>query len=476
MNDTINLAISVVIPHVFGFNLLSIFFRGQKPDNFLKLSLSYGLGTGVIALWMFGIGVSGLPFHSQTTTMPILLFSILLTFFNIYQNNKTALNDSLASHEKLLIQPGESRPYKSYAIIILTLLVYFIAINVLYVFWRALNIPVNSYDALATIAFKAKIFFYEAKLPPLNALPHPTYPLLVPLTLTWTAINSGAWNDQLVQITFPCLCLSFLMIFYRFLQYFTNKLWALFGTAILLSSNFFLFHATIAYRDFTLMYFNCATLMLLLIWRKSGTFGYLLTAALFSGISTFVKLEGTSFLIIHYLLALIIIKDLPSLSTQQKIKHFLTFAIPGAFICFSFLAYKFFVGATKEGVGIVNKTGIEFSLAKIQLIPQIVESFAQNLFLSGNWNVIWLALFISLTLFSSKKKNAETRMTLLALGLYFTMYFLVALFTMNYTWIAGENNSTTLSRLILHFFPLAVLLIILLNYPEDSLDEQTPAP
>lgn len=475
MNDAFNLIISIVIPLLFGFNLLSIFFSGQRLDNFLKLGLSYGLGTGVIALWMLYIGVSGLPFNVQIITLPIIVMIIILTFINLYQNYKASVNNPIKSHGNLASSSEKLDEYKHFKLTVSTFLIFFIGINILYIFWRALNIPIISYDAIATIAFKAKIFFYEEKLPPLTLLPHQTYPLLVPFTLTWTAINLGAWSDQLVQITFPCLLLSFLMIFYKFLRYFTDRLWALFGVALLLSSNFFIVHAAIAYRDFTLMYFNCTTIMLLLLWRKSGIFGFLLTASLFSGISTFVKLEGTSFLLIHCLLALIIIKNLTNLSTQQKIKHFLAFSIPGAFICFSFLVYKFLVGATKEGVGIVDKTGMEFSLEKIQLVPQIFQSFAQNLFLSGNWNILWLALLVSLVLLSGKKKNAEIRLTLLALGLYFTMYFLVALFTMNYTWIAGENNSTTLSRLILHFFPLAVLSIILLNYP-DSADEQKPTP
>ncbi len=256
MNDIFYLINSLFIPLILGFNLLSIFFRKQKEvqdlrvwmrceaqprsearrtnlyverapevatkqiakrvsplDLILKLSLGYSLGTGIIALWMFTLGLNGLPLNYQTITLPLILCCILLTFINLYLKNGLQTNDqshtgcssNSLSTSKFCLNPLTG--------LMMFLLVIFIVINMLQIFWRAMNIPIYAYDAIATVAFKAKIFFYEEQLPPLTKLPHQTYPLLVPFTLTWTAINLGAWSDQLVQITFPCLCLSFLIIF-----------------------------------------------------------------------------------------------------------------------------------------------------------------------------------------------------------------------------------------------------------------------
>jgi len=52
--------------------------------------------------------------------------------------------------------------------------------------------------------------------------------------------------------------------------------------------------------------------------------------------------------------------------------------------------------------------------------------------------------------------------------MFLGLYMAVALFTTNYAWIAGEQSHTTLSRLILHFYPLAVWLIVLLNGRKEN--------
>ena len=59
-------------------------------------------------------------------------------------------------------------------------IVFFVLIShsIFYIFWKSINEPIYSWDALATVALKAKIFFFEKHLPPLHLLPHPTYPFL----------------------------------------------------------------------------------------------------------------------------------------------------------------------------------------------------------------------------------------------------------------------------------------------------------
>ncbi|MGE0269148.1 MAG: hypothetical protein AB7S78_11920 [Candidatus Omnitrophota bacterium] len=351
-----------------------------------------------------------------------------------------------------------------FQITIMGILITYILLNIFYVYWRALTFPVYCWDEISTIAFKAKVFFHEKSIPELNLLPHQSYPLLTPLVESWTAFNLGYWNDSLIKIIFPLIFSAYLCTHYYFLCLNTNRRWAIWGVALLLSSNFFLFHATIAYRDFILMYYTCSAIILLLFWRQTRCNSFLFLSSLFSGFATFTKLEGTAYMLIFLIIFLIIEVKNQTIKATRRIKNALIFTIPSLSLASLFHLYKIFHNAEKDGLGHIDKTHFEVSFDKASLTPQILSSFSENLFLSGNWNLLWGALLITLLLSLRRPKTFESNILLTSLFLFFGLHTCVAAFSSNFIWIAGELNTTTLSRLILHFFPLAVLAIILINF------------
>jgi len=233
---------------------------------------------------------------------------------------------------------------------------------------------------------------------------------------------------------------------------------------------FFIYHATISYRDFFMMYFNCITIMLLIYWSQNKENSFLILAALFAGFATFTKLEGTAFLGIYSVLFCVI--NFPSriFTFKDKLINSAKFFLPSFGICLTYYIYKMWHNVLIEGGGINDKTKLDFTWEKLSLIPEILESFFQNLMFSGNWNIIWLVALLSLIQLRGKRRNTEGMLILLSLLLFFGLYFFVALLTVNYAWIAGVKSTTTLSRLILHFYPLSVLLIVLLNYSVFSVE------
>ena len=117
----------------------------------------------------------------------------------------------------------------------------------------------------------------------------------------------------------------------------------------------------------------------------------------------------------------------------------------------------------QSGGTISEKTHFDFSLAKVLLTPHIVRSFLEDMLFTNNWGVVWgIALLSSLGLIN-KKTHKEGKLIFLSLILFFMLYLLIALTTENYVWIAGSGRASGLSRLLLHFYPLAALLIILAN-------------
>lgn len=449
-----SLFISLALPFVTGYTFLNFLFRKNRLNLAVSLSLSYGLGLGILTQWMFLLGILGIKYNVQIIGAPLLIFSIFLVPFVFKRGKKNYVSTVTMSSIKTLD--------KVFCVLLGAYIVYYI----FYVFWRALNIPIYSWDAIASIAFKAKVFFFEKTIPNLKNFPsvsHPSYPIHVPLIQTWIALNLGVWNEQLIKIIFPIAFLSFIIIHNNFLTYYTNKKWALFGTVLLISSNLLILHATISYRDLFLLYYNCTTIILLLLWNSKKDDAFLILAALYAGFATFTKLEGTAYLVIYTALFFLILLYQKISPFRKNLNKFLKFTIPGFSICFFYHFYKILTKVPTE------KLRFNFTWASLSRIPIILEKFAEDIFLSGNWNIIWFLLVLSLVVnFTKFRKKIEVKLLFLTLAMFFGLYFLNCLLTENFIWILGISKVPGLSRLILHFFPLATMLIILLNYPNES--------
>ena len=442
------LAVSLLIPLLMGFILLKRLFYKTPLPVLPALALGYGLGLGILSQWMLLLGILKIEYNVATIAVPLVLFTFVVNYF-------------LNRKQKKTVSPIETRTTDKGKIdwIAIVLLIY-VAYYVIYVFWWALSVPVFSWDALATIAFKAKVFFYERLLPDLRNLPHSSYPLHVPFVETWIALNLGEWNDRLIQIVFPLTFLAFLVIVHYFLREFTNRRWSLFGVGLLVSANFFIVHAMISYRDFFLMYYNCTTIMLLLLWDRKKERAFLFLAGLFAGFTTFVKLEGTAYLLIQTILFFWIL----STSGQKQRKNVFLFLLPAIGVVLVFYLHKWNLGIKGEHFG------IHLSFENIQRLPLIAKKFLQDLFFSGNWNLLWWILGVSFFINTGKiKKCREVRLLALSLFLFFGFYFLFALLLpySDLNLLLGLEAKGALSRVNLHFFPLTIPAVILLNYPEN---------
>jgi len=59
-------------------------------------------------------------------------------------------------------------------------------------------------------------------------------------------------------------------------------------------------------------------------------------------------------------------------------------------------------------------------------------------------------------------------MLLITLGLYFSLYFIIAWLTPNFVWLGGDKAYDALTRVVLHFFPLSTILITLIFYSKKN--------
>src|SRR3989338_1048505 len=455
---TIKLFISLIIPLGMGYTLLAALFRELSMGIMLRSALGFGLGLGILSHWMLILGILEIPFNVEVIGCP-LIFVLVFFLYKILRrrgNIVFPLKNHLTHRAK--IYHIRQNPPLSYKIFYFTAVSY-IAYIFLFVFWQSLTIPIESWDALATYAFKAKVFFFDRTIHRLN-VPHPSFPPHLSFLHTWINLNLGAWDDVMVKIILPLTLAAYAIVHYSYLKALTDSPWALGGLCLLLSSNFLVYHATIAYNDLSMMYYNCTSIILLLWCGRQGNDSWLILASLFSGLTTFIKLEGTEYLLIHTILCLIILSRNTTYNFQEKFFKFLKFVVPSYSVCLLYNLYKLSVGVWETEGRIPSIP----SLQSLNRLPSILKAFGHSLFMGGNWNLLWAILIISLASYIKRaRRERDVNLLWTALVLFIGLYIVFFTFTS-----ASVSYPNTLPRVVLHFFPLCPLLIILLNHPAQK--------
>ena len=455
---TINLLRSLLLPVLAGYLALAVLFKKEKFPLSLSLALSYGLGLGILSHCMLFIKVFRIPFGLLSISVPLIVFCVAL--LGLYA--RPVKRREVAVLGRIEMCDGSGDSCGVYLAIYYALFA-FVLYYVFFVLWRAMNLPTYGWDPIATSTFKAKVLFYENGLVPLKVLPNSDYPLHVPFIQAWIAFNLGAWNDQLIKIIFPLVFISYLVVQFNFLKCLTNRIWAMFGVALAVSSSQLVMLATVAYRDFFMLYYNCCAVMLLVLWYRKQNDAFLLLASLFAGIMTFTKLEGYGYLLVHLFLVVFILWINKRIPVLEKVKKTFQFIIPSGAIYLFYVVCKML-----ESVQGDPKAKLDFSSSLAGRIVPLIETFGRFLFLEGHWNILWFILLISLTTLFFRKLRMEEALIGLALVMFFGLLFCAGLFTASFNALGGSYAFMDLTRLILHFFPLSIWLIVLLNAPERT--------
>lgn len=444
---------TLIIPTFLGYFITSLLDK-KNPFTFsIRIAIGYGLGLGCLTQWMLIQSVFNIPLSFTGIFLPLFVILIILIIKRLRNINSTSLPSSQTIEFKW--EPVSS------------LFVLYILLCTVFVFWRAINVPLSSWDAFSYNSFVAKVIYYEHSLQYLPNMPHYEYPLHAPFLQVWASICLEEWNDIFINIFFPLYFISFFLFLFYFLYQFTSQRWALFGVALFVSSNLLIHHASIAYRDVTLMYYINISLLLLVLWVKDNCYGKLVLAGIMAGLATSVKLDATGYILVLSLILIVILLNNKS-KMKQKIKDFLIFTTPSFFILLFFNIYKMFV--VEPQVPQITGEKLSFDLYSVKLkldieflvrFKTVMARIFDNLFMSGNWNIIWLLFLISLLNLRKRWNSFEIKLLLIALIAFFGLQAAGYTFTQYYYWISDTN--TSLSRHLLCHFPVVVVLIVLLN-------------
>ena len=439
------------VPVLAGAIFYKCLFPGENPFSPGSLSVSFGAGMGILGQVMLYTGMfhRGINILNVTFWMGTAAAVCLLVYLR-----KCVLKKPAAVPDTGRTLPG-ARASLAVKVLAACATVY-IATYVFYVFMHALTLPVFGWDTIASAGFKAKVIFNERSIRHLKYFPNASFPLQLPFMMAWFNIVLGKWNDQYVKIFFPLVFMSFVIVFYGFLRKCTTRMWALLGVALLFSSNLFIAHGTISYRDLLMLYYNVCCIMFLLEWSRTKDDSYLVLTSFFAGFGASTKLEGYVYVLVYILLFTMFLAMKNELRKGLAAKC-VKFSVPALSMSLPFVLYKAF-----NGVMVNQKFVIDTSIDYLSRIISTLLRFNESLFLTANWNILWFIMIVS-SLANYKKFRADLKITALAVSVlaFFAIHICVAVFTVNYEQLLA---TVTLPRVILHFFPLSVLLIVLLNY------------
>jgi len=477
-------------PLIFGYLLIWIVL-GRRPGNqILLLPLCFGLGFGLLTQIMLVCGIMHIPFYYVPSLVILLMVGLAALIHYLGNTRPGAAPRPAGPACRQAGQMGSSPTWvkgQTAALIfsapfpdqtsnrwrdaVSFLFTLVIILHLLFIAQLAFSDFYVSWDGFYYILPKAKIFYFEGNMDKLAYLPEPAYPLHVPFALAWMAAGIGGWNEQLIVGIFPAYALMFVLIIYSFLRLFLDRFWSRLGVLLTLSSGFFVLHAAIVYNDFIMMFYNITAIILIWLAAANRNTRLLVLAGLFSGIGTFVKMEGAAYAAIHAALLLVSLGQQREGRIIDKIRKLFYFLLPVILTAGTYLCFKF--------AGSINVDGghlrLEWPADYGQRIYSIFVTFLEMFFSAGNWNILWFMLLLSVVLFKGKiSRRPELEYLLTALLLFLGFYLFLDLFTPNFNSLSGPHYPTVLGRVILHFFPLCPMLIVLLNapLPDGPGDEQ----
>jgi hypothetical protein len=443
----------VAIPLLTGWTVLSAVYPNRTVSAAMFWSLSFPVGIAMVAFVCIGCGLMKIPLEYRSIVTGLVILQILCLTVGLIRKLQRKGSSKQLSTVKFDLKGWQN------------VMCLMLGLYVLYQIYIIINmtflLPVGTYDEIVIIALKAKVFFYEASIASLKDLSLSSYPLMVPFEMLWTALNFGFWDETLIKMLFPTMFFAFAIFHYGFLREKYGPFWALLGVALLMSSNFVNFHASIGYQDLTMMVFNMMAVMLMVMAHRRRELDVIPLAGLLSGLGMYVKWEGSGYFVINAFLCLVLLRALPECSLRARAVAWIRFILPGAAVGIFLLWFAKSHGfAAFEGRLAIKHVDLE------DRIILMVKFYKDALFFNNSWNVLWVLLGCSFMAFHRRAfANFEVRFLSLALTLCLGMYIALDLLTAN--WIA---HPSVLTRVVLHFFPLVPTLIVILH--SDSLSDQ----
>lgn len=446
MIELIRLSICIFTVTAIGWAILCLIsFRGKRLYFAERLAVSYGLGLGLVSLEMFLFYFLNISFNLANIILPWLPLPVITSIIYFKNAKKVdAVSLGMATKSHLLLR---------------IFLIFAILFEILYVFFRALVKPLESYDAVAIYAIKSKIFYLANSIPSnffcylAPMFPHPDYPLNVSLSQALIYLSLVSLNDQLVKIIFPLYFTAILILLYFGIRRFATRTYALLFTFLLATVPQFNTFATNGYLEIPLSYYYFASALFLFLWfDKKDQKHFLVVSALMAALSAWTKNEGQMYCLINITLIMVFFISERKKISRKDIIYLFVYASIISLIYFPWWWLKRTAGLINIDVGAIDAS--PFNLAKqFYKIGLIVYEFQKQLFGPKKWNILWF-IIIFVFIYNYKKafrgRNKYITLSIFFAILGYVFFYLVSAVEISYF------LSRTWSRFLLHFLPVVI--------------------
>lgn len=252
--------VSILALWIIGIFVLLLVSRRYNLDLSISgfLATSFFIGIGFINLILFFYYLLGIKLEFlkiifvPTICLILFLYYLILQIRNRKINMPHLLNFRNWSFFEKIVLLG-------------------ILLQICWVFYLTLPMPVNSYDAFLSYALKAKIFYLHKGIPDgffnwsESVVSNLDYPPLTPFFMVWVYEFTG-FNDLIVTKIMPVTYVFLLLLLYFQFKRFFNRKYALLGIFFIATIPQIARYATIIHADFILLSFVTSAFFLCFIF------------------------------------------------------------------------------------------------------------------------------------------------------------------------------------------------------------------
>lgn len=456
----VKLFLSILAIYLIGYAVLKYVLPDVRRHVLETLALSFGLGTGVIALVMV------LMFHVRVavdlTNLLLFFAPVLIGLF--YVESRQRFRQKILKTDIHVSSPFLPKDFNILEIFLIVVIVVSIGL----VSFQALFKPMFTYDAMSIWALKAKIFFKEQTVFSddfynSNRLHyHPKYPLLIPLTENWIYNCLGCVNDRLVKIIFPLFYISLISVFYSTQRRFFSRQYSLIFTALLTTIPAFVRSdkggaAFSGNADIPLAFFYTTGVIYLFCWMKERKKEDLLISAIFSGLAMFTKNEGSGFFAVTvFCLSIFVFFNTKKGVILQNIKSLLAYVILPMLIVLTWIILTMGMPTFIEEENYSGHLTLATVIGNISRTPIILTSFCLEFLDIRRWNIFWILFGVAMIGGFKFTLKSSIKYIFLILILDFCLFVLVYIIT---PWDVKELISCSMTRLVIQITPIAVFIV-----------------
>jgi len=344
-----------------------------------------------------------------------------------------------------------------------------LSVSAYYLITFARVTPHGDYDAQAIWNLRARSIYrsgdnwQNAFTPLINRNFHMDYPLLIPLSV------AGAWNTLGGEVLRVPAVLSMLFLFgmagvvFSSIAYLRSSSQGMVAVITLLATPSLLLFSTFQTADIPLTYFFVTSTILLILASKENNRGLLFLSGIMAGLAAWTKNEGLPFILILVIYTIFLFglrrvrTNLPSLFAGTALP-LLTIAL-----------FKIRISANND---LFINNGLSEIISKLvdpARYLQISSHLLSELIQLGGWpfSIILILFVYGWIMGRIGSSSLAERFSLLIPLSQFVIYMLIYLITPNdLEW----HVNYSMSRLLIHIFPLALLSFFLfVNTPETGL-------